>query len=58
MDGTKTIQDEVRRLLEDYDARALDRIEDWDGKALEGLMPYLTEEEYQMLLDNLQTTEE
>lgn len=46
-------EQEVRRLLEDYSAGTLDRIEAWDGRTLEDLAQYLSEEEYQMLLDNL-----
>lgn len=52
------LEREVRRLLEDYAAGSLDRIEDWDGRTLEDLARYLTPEEYEMLVDSLRGPEE
>lgn len=53
-----TLAGEVRRLLEEYDVRSLDLLEDWNGETLSDLEHVLSAEEYQMLLDNLQTAED
>lgn len=44
---------EVRRIFEEQGFRNLELLEEWDGHELDDLSDFLTEEEYQTLLDEL-----
>ncbi len=46
--------DAVRRIFEDYDIGNIQMLDEWDGHDLSAIEGYLSEEEFQTLLDQLQ----
>jgi hypothetical protein len=49
---------EVRRIFEEYGFGDFDLLERWEGDDLRDLCEFLSDEEYQTLLDELQEHEE
>jgi len=49
---------EVRRIFEEFGFGNLTLLEEWDGLELEKLSEFLTEEEFQTLLDELEDSGE